>query len=98
MALSHVEGNCKEENAALHDQCGWDKKEQASGEQWKVKIGPESERGGDGKNNPTQPSPFSNSRDSSSDLSSDRISITESCKEKVKQTYTRNSLDAGFCS
>lgn len=46
MALSHVEGNCKEENAALHDQCGWDKKEQASGEQWKVKIGPESERGG----------------------------------------------------
>lgn len=29
-----------------------------------------------------------------SDLSSDKISIIESCKEDVKQTYARNILDA----
>lgn len=56
MTLSHVEGSCIEENIALHDQCGWDKKEQAYSEQGKIKIGHESERGSDGKKNPTNQS------------------------------------------
>lgn len=45
-----------------------------------------------------KPPPFSNSRDNLNDLSSDRISTTESCKEEIKQTYTTNSLDGGFYS
>lgn len=43
MALSHVEVSSKEENAVLHDHCGWDKKGQAYSKLWKIKIGHESE-------------------------------------------------------
>lgn len=89
MALSHVEVSSKEENAVLHDHCGWDKKEQAYSKLWKIRIGHESERS-QWQKNPNPPT-FSNSRYSLNDLSSDRISITESCKEEVKQTYARNS-------
>lgn len=39
MALSHVDGSYKEEDAVLHDLCGWDKKEQAYIKLWKIKIG-----------------------------------------------------------
>lgn len=82
MALIHIEGSYKEEDIVFHDPWWWDKKEfilNYGKLRLYMKVWEEA------KAETPKPPPFSNSRDTLNNLSSDRISITESCKE-MKQT------------